>query len=93
MPYISQPDREELWRGNRSAQTPGELNFMITEILNDYLDRRRIPDRDNRLSVNYAAINDVVGVLQCAQLELYRRIAAPLEDKKCKENGDVYSVA
>jgi hypothetical protein len=25
-------------------------------------------------------------------MELYRRIAAPYEDKKCEENGDVYSI-
>jgi len=31
-----------------------------------------------------------VGVLECAKMELYRRVAAPYEDKKKEENGDVY---
>ena len=33
---------------------------------------------------------EVLGVLECVKLELYRRVAAPYEDKKCQENGDVY---
>jgi hypothetical protein len=40
--------------------------------------------------VGYAEINEVVGVLECCKLELYRRLAAPYEDTKIKENGDVY---
>jgi len=32
------------------------------------------------------------GVLRCVELELYRRLAAPYEDLKCAENGDVYQV-
>jgi broad-specificity NMP kinase len=37
-------------------------------------------------------LNDVRGVLRCAQLEMYRRLIATYEDKKIKENGDVYPV-
>ena len=32
----------------------------------------------------------MVGVLECAKLELYRRMAAPYEDEKIEDNGDVY---
>jgi hypothetical protein len=32
----------------------------------------------------------MIGVLECAKLELYRRVAAPYEDAKCEDNGDVY---
>ena len=35
---------------------------------------------------------DVKGVLRCAELELYRRIAAPFEDIKIQENEDAYTV-
>ena len=42
--------------------------------------------------LKYSEINSVIGVLECAKMELYRRIAAPYEDKKCEENGDVYSI-
>jgi hypothetical protein len=40
--------------------------------------------------LNYANINAVVGVLECMKLEFYRRAAAPYEDKKIQQNGDVY---
>jgi hypothetical protein len=39
---------------------------------------------------NYDNFNEVIGVLECMKLELYRRMIAPYEDTKCKENGDVY---
>jgi hypothetical protein len=32
---------------------------------------------------------DIVGALRCCELEIYRRLAAPYEDLKIKENGDV----
>lgn len=34
----------------------------------------------------------MVGVLECAKLEAYRRIASPHEDKKIDENGDVMEI-
>jgi hypothetical protein len=40
--------------------------------------------------IRYARLNEVIGAIDCAKLELYRRIAAPYEDKKITENGDVY---
>ena len=39
---------------------------------------------------NYQAINDIVGAVEGAKLEFVRRIVNPYEDKKIKENGDVY---
>lgn len=80
MPYIDKHIRSMV-RVNY-PDIPGDLNFLITEILDKYL-------RDTGL--NYRNINAAIGVLECAKLELYRRIAAPYEDKKIAENGDVYS--
>ena len=40
----------------------------------------------------YAHLNEAIGVLECAKLELYRRVAAPYEDEKIAESGDVYTV-
>jgi hypothetical protein len=40
--------------------------------------------------LRYAHINEAIGALECAKLELYRRVAAPYEDEKMKESGDVY---
>lgn len=60
---------------------PGELNYAITEMMINYL---------NRKGVSYTNMNEVIGVLECAKLELYRRMTAPYEDMKIDENGDVY---
>jgi hypothetical protein len=38
---------------------------------------------------NYQHFNDVLGALEGAKLELYRRRIAPYEDTKIVENGDV----
>lgn len=80
MPYIKPLDRiTTLTDGWTSV---GELNYRITKLLNAYISAR---------GLKYILLNDCIGVLECAKLELYRRIAAPYEDKKCRENGDVYS--
>lgn len=39
----------------------------------------------------YAIFNRAMGVLDCVAREFYRRKVAPYEDKKIKENGDVYN--
>ena len=82
MPYIKQEQRDSLEL--RLAKDAGELNYVLTTICDHYISHR---------GVSYAAINEVVGVLECAKLELYRRVAIPYEDKKCLHNGDVYSNA
>jgi len=39
---------------------------------------------------SYSDINDVIGALECAKQEIYRRLAVPYENKKKKQNGDVF---
>ena len=86
MPYIKQEDRRkfETTLVNADMETPevaGELNYMTTVIIKQYLDKK---------GWSYTNMNEVVGVLECAKLELYRRMTAPYEDTKIEENGDVY---
>lgn len=81
MPYIKQEDR--LGVSVMIPETPGELNYLLTRVIQDYIDERG--------GVSYTIINEVVGVLECAKLELYRRVAAPYEDSACNRNGDVYT--
>ncbi len=81
MPYIDAEARERLDRGGK-PENPGELNYAITRLADDYLIRRG--------GVRYAHVNEVVGALECAKLELYRRVLAPYEDAKMAETGDVY---
>jgi len=37
----------------------------------------------------YDKINTAIGVLECAKLEMYRRLAAPYEDNCIQKNGDI----
>ena len=88
MPYIKKERRRELsvpsdWPMIGLAQDVGELNYQITCLVDDFISRKKL---------KYSEINSVIGVLECAKMELYRRIAAPYEDEKCEENGDVYSI-
>ena len=85
MPYIKQERRARLgtameYSAIDTIDTAGELNYLITIFVKDYLG-------DNP---NYERFNSVIGALEAAKLELYRRMVAPYEDKKIAENGDVY---
>ena len=88
MPYIEQEDREHLKNvldtfltGISWLHGAGYLNYIITRILVMWLGS----------NPNYAKYNEVIGVLECAKLEIYRRQISVYEDKKCSENGDVYN--
>lgn len=80
MPYIKKEDRPK--DGEPFVPTTaGELNFLITTFCDAFLGA----------NARYSDYNTVIGVLECAKLELYRRRVAKYEDLKCAENGDVYS--
>ena len=81
MPYI-QDRRKRLKEGTALPQNAGELNFMVCVLADGYLARK---------GLSYAVVNEVTGAIECAKLEIYRRIAAPYEDTKIKENGDVFT--
>lgn len=81
MPYISQVARSILDSGLDGPASAGELNYAITKLVGGYLSRK---------GADYQIINDVVGALEGAKLEFYRRVAVPYEDRKIAENGDVY---
>jgi hypothetical protein len=87
MPYIKQEDREffddRLNFKVTALHSPGDLNYCITKLVNHYLSAH---------GKSYTNINAAIGALECAKMELYRRIAAPYEDVKIEENGDVYTV-
>ena len=87
MPYINNKDRQALVEGEcietTRPQSAGELNYCISYLIHNYIDMTEL---------RYATINEVIGVLECAKLELYRQIAAPYEDVKKKENGAVSSL-
>jgi hypothetical protein len=81
MPYIKPGLRGNLdVIAEFQPNDPGELNYIFTVIARNYF----------REHHNYQGINDILGALEGAKQEFYRRVAVPYEDKKIKENGDVY---
>jgi len=64
-------------------KSEGDLNYAITTLLNKWI-------MDEGLC--YKNLNSAIGVLECVKQELYRRVAAPYEDIKKEENGDVYQI-
>lgn len=86
MPYIKQEDRtkfqEALKQLAESApETPGELNYLFSIIASMYITKKG--------ETRYQYINDIVGALEGAKLEIYRRVVGPYEDKAIKKNGDL----
>ena len=81
MPYIDEVRRVKLLEFNDQPQNAGELNFLITNLITKYIFMK---------GEKYQNYNDVIGALEGAKLEIYRRKIAPYEDIKMRENGDVY---
>ena len=86
MPYIKQIDRDKFdlnllnMEICNHIQTPGELNYIITNICKFYIKRN---------GENYQHYNDIMGALEGVKMELYRRQISVYEDSKIIENGDV----
>lgn len=85
MPYISKENRAKFKQLTDLMETvnivgPGELNYLLTLLTHRYL---------NQTTESYQGYNDVIGALEGAKLELYRRHVASYENEKITENGDV----
>ena len=81
MPYIEPHAREQLDLLMRHPTTAGELNYLLTRLCHNY----RITK-----GLSYQTCNDILGALEGAKQEFYRRVVAPYENTKIGENGDVY---
>lgn len=81
MPYIADSSRPDLTPTSpRSADTVGELDFQITILLLRYIDK----------DPSFQRIADCIAAAKHAGDEFKRRLADPYEDRKIRENGDVY---
>ena len=87
MPYIK-PERREKYKEALEEligilkslpveEVDGELNYVVTKIIKEVYPLR------------YFHLNKAIGVLECIKQEFYRRVAAPYEDEKIRESGDV----
>lgn len=90
MPYIPQQQRidihndlldDELGGLNWTPENAGELNFLVSTFIANYIKTK---------GLKYAVVNEMIGALECAKLELNRVIIGPYEDIKIQENGPVY---
>ena len=79
MPYIKWEKRTPLHQ--EKPLDAGELNWALTMLVLAYIDAH---------GKSYQTINDILGALEGAKLEFYRRVAVPYENRKISENGDVY---
>lgn len=92
MPYIKQEQRElvksdidrianeiaKMQFDDPEVNVEGVVNYVISRLLETVY-----------TTPSYREINDVIGVLECAKMEYYRKHAAPYEDLKEQENGPV----
>lgn len=93
MPYIGHGRRSSIHNTTNHTinlgeiRTAGELNFAIQVLAQNYLEWMEV---FMGAPPSYIAYNDILGVLEAAKLEFYRRRVAPYEDTKIAENGDVF---
>lgn len=91
MPYIGKVARLHLDPAITELETritsAGDLNYAITRLAVLILQRGVT---DYARGPNYAQMSNIHGVLADVAAEFYRRVMAPYEDMKMKENGDVY---
>lgn len=92
MPYIKQYNREELddciedlveilQHLSHKGGADGNLNYTVTKIIHRLY--------GNKESTRYTKINEAIGVLECIKQEYYRKVAAPYEDVKEIEYGEI----
>ena len=86
MPYISTERREAIFGDSltdfdQDLKTAGELNYFISFLLIEYTQKK---------GLSYQTLNDIMGVLEGAKQEFYRRVIIPYETKKIRENGDIF---
>lgn len=98
MPYIKKNQREQLApaledlmmaiiglkdeEGKHINPGAGVFNYVITTLLNNHYEMTFFP--------SYDKVNTVIGILESAKQEYYRRVAVTYENQKRLENGDVY---
>lgn len=87
MPYIKKSKRDNLYPHvenlisalKQNAFNEGEVNYVISRIVKAAFDSNPC----------YSEINKLMGAMESAKLEFYRRMAVPYEEEKIKENGDI----
>jgi hypothetical protein len=80
VPYIESRRRAEIAYTLPSDITTGELNFILSDLVDQFVG----------LVPNYDKLNSAIGVLECVIQEVYRKIVVPYELGKELTNGPVF---
>ena len=84
MPYIKQDDRMKFDKHVKKLvseiESTGEINYVISTILIGMMKKH---------GKDYDELNGLMGVINCVQQEFYRKVAAPYEELKEKDNGGI----
>lgn len=87
MSYVDQKTKDKInlqpeEQGDYYPESAGELNYVLTHICDNYIGGCE--------KLNYEKLNAIIGVLECAKQEFYRRVVAPYANYKIRVNGEVY---
>jgi len=85
VPYIKKNDRKKIDNAvedlSKLLGNAGEFNYAFTSLIHHYL--------NGSGKMRYQYLNEMIGMLECCKLELYRKILVPYENEKIITNGDV----
>ena len=93
MPYVKKEDRDDVDPMIQRLQTvldpkftqTGKVVYVVTRIVDDY-----VTGLIRETGQGFESLSEGIKILECAKLEMYRRLLGPYEDTKAKTNGDVY---
>lgn len=81
MPYIDAEARKRMKLVHSlTPAADGELVYCIAKLVRGWLP----------VEPDFQDYERAIGALECAKLELYRRMVAVYEDQKLGQNGDVF---
>lgn len=79
MPYVT--NHEKLRLEAHDPETPGQLTYVLQQALAQYIKTQ---------GLSYATLAECLGSLDGAGDDLKRRVLRPYEERKQRENGDVW---
>lgn len=97
MPYVNEKIKKRL-NTLPKPQDAGELAYVLYQIIKEYWNATHYGykayspfsgGQSFSYTHSYKKIADIIGALETCKQEFYRREAAPYEDAKLAENGDV----
>jgi len=83
MPYLKPEDKAWLAK-HGPMRKAGDLCYKLVLVCLEYADQQ------TKLVPTFQLFNDIAGALWHSMMEIWWRMTRPYEDKKIKENGDVF---